>query len=76
MNEVRIMLAILVELDSKRLGGTMLILPFEVEWLTGNTCRELLHHVLVHHLDHRLEHTSQGALRTVLCSTPYMQSVH
>jgi hypothetical protein len=51
MNEVR-MLTILVELDSKRLGGTMLLLPFEVEWLTGNTCRELLHHVLVQHLDH------------------------
>jgi hypothetical protein len=51
MNEVR-MLTILVQLDSKKHGGTMLLLPFEVEWLTGNTCRELLHHVLVDHLDH------------------------
>ncbi len=49
MNEAR-MLTFLVELDSKRLGGTMLLLPFEVEWLTCNTCREMLDHVLVHHL--------------------------
>ncbi len=51
MNEVR-MLTILVEMDSKRLGGTMLLLPFEVEWLIDNTCRELLHHVRVDHLEH------------------------
>jgi hypothetical protein len=51
MNEAR-MLTILVELDAKRLGGTMLLLPFEVEWLASSTCREMLPHVLVHHLGH------------------------
>jgi hypothetical protein len=45
------MLTILVEVDSKKLGGNMLLLPFEETWLAANTCRELLLQVLVQQLD-------------------------
>jgi hypothetical protein len=45
------MISILVEVDSKKLGGNMLLIPFEEAWLASNTCREMLHTVLVHHLD-------------------------
>ena len=44
-------LTILVEMDSRRLGGSMLLLLFDNAWLASNTCRELLLHVLVTHLD-------------------------
>ena len=45
------MISILVEVDSKKLGGNMLLIPFEEAWLASNTCREILNNVLVHHLD-------------------------
>ena len=49
---MRVLTTILVEVDSRRLcGGSMLLLPFHDEWLASNTCRELLLHVLVTHLD-------------------------
>ncbi len=35
-----------VEVDSRKLGGTMRLLPFPVVWLESNTCRELLRCVL------------------------------
>ena len=44
-------LTIVVELDSRRLGGSMVLLPFDVVWLSSNTCREMLKLVLIEHLD-------------------------
>ena len=44
-------ITVLVEVDSRKLGGSMLLLPFEDAWLSSNTCRELLLHVLVTHLE-------------------------
>jgi hypothetical protein len=44
-------ITIVVELDSRRLGGSMLLLPFDVAWLSSNTCREMLKLVLNEHLD-------------------------
>ena len=45
------MITIIVELGSRKLGGSMLLLPFDDEWLGSNTCRDMLQHVLVRHLD-------------------------
>ena len=42
---------VLVEVNSRRLGGSMMLLPFEDAWLASNTCRELLPRVLVINLD-------------------------
>ena len=40
------MLTIQVEVDSRRLGGSSLLVPFKDAWLASHTCRELLHQVL------------------------------
>ncbi len=50
MEGTRVM-TIVVQLDSRRLGGSMLLLPFDVAWLSSNTCREMLKLVLIEHLD-------------------------
>ncbi len=50
MEEMRL-LTIHVEMDSRRLGGSLLLLPFGDAWLSSNTCRDLLSHVLVTTLD-------------------------
>ena len=44
-------ITILIEVYSRKLGGGMLLLPFEDAWLSANTCRELLLRVLVTHLE-------------------------
>ncbi len=44
------MLTVLVEPDSRRLGGNPFLIPFQESWLTNNTCRELLQIVLNEHL--------------------------
>ncbi len=49
MDDTRI-LTVQVEIDSRKLGGTMLLHPFPVVWLESNTCRELLRRVLADHL--------------------------
>ena len=40
-----------VEVDSRKLGGTMMMLPFPLVWLKKYTCRELLRCVPDDHLD-------------------------
>ena len=40
-----------VELNSRRLGGSALLIPFEDAWLESNSCRQLLKHVLDEKLD-------------------------
>ena len=45
------MLTILVEQDSRKLGGTTLLIPFQELWLINNTCRQLLQFVLNEHLN-------------------------
>ena len=45
------MITILVELGARMLGGSLWLLPFDVLWLGSNTCRKLLNHVLVEHLE-------------------------
>ncbi len=40
------MLTIHVELDGRRLGGSLLLLPFSDAWLSSNTCRDLLIQIL------------------------------
>jgi hypothetical protein len=44
-------ITIVVELDSRRLGGSMMLLPFGIAGLSSNTCREMLKLVLIEHLD-------------------------
>jgi len=36
------MLAVIVEQDSRKLGGNALLIPFQDSWSTNNTCRQLL----------------------------------
>jgi hypothetical protein len=50
MDDTRL-LTILVELDSRKLGGSMLLLSFSMQWLEANKCREMLMSVLTMHLD-------------------------
>ena len=44
------MLNVQVVLDSHTIGGNTMLIPFEVTWLGGHTCRQLLAHVLDIHL--------------------------
>jgi hypothetical protein len=44
-------ITIQVELDCRKLGGSMLLLPFDGLWLGSNTCREMLNQVLDGYLD-------------------------
>ena len=45
------MLTVLVEQDSRKLGGNTLLIPFEESWLGNNSCRQLLQFVLNEHLE-------------------------
>jgi hypothetical protein len=45
------MLKIIVEQDSRKLGGSTLLIPFKEAWLEENTCRDLLRLALADHLD-------------------------
>ena len=45
------MLTIQVEVDSQRLGGSSLLIPFKDAWLASHSCRELLRQVLDQNLD-------------------------
>ena len=45
------MLSVVVEYDSRKLGGNTLLIPFEETWLSTNTCRELLQFVLTSQLE-------------------------
>ncbi len=45
------MLSVLVEYDSRKLGGNTLIIPFEETQLATHTCRELLHFILTSQLE-------------------------
>jgi hypothetical protein len=40
------MLTVQVEVDSRKLGGSALLLPLKDAWLASTTCRQLLQHVL------------------------------
>jgi hypothetical protein len=63
-------ITIIVDLDSRKLGGSMLLLPFEVRWLESNTCaasywsvvKALLKHVLVENID---RHTALATVEVV-----------
>jgi hypothetical protein len=44
-------MTIQVELDTRRLGGSALLIPFSDNILTSTTCRNLLQTVLIGHLD-------------------------
>jgi hypothetical protein len=61
------MLTILVEVDSKKLGGDMLLLPFEETWLAANTCLELLLQVLVRQLYRPIARVTAEQVK-MLCS--------
>jgi hypothetical protein len=45
------MLSVLVENDSRKLGGNTLLIRFEETWLATNSCRDLLQCVLTSHLE-------------------------
>jgi hypothetical protein len=45
------MLTVVVEQDSRKLGGSTLLIPFDESWLANNSCRELLANVLCEHLE-------------------------
>ena len=45
------MLTVLVEHNSRKLGGNTFLIPFEETWLATHTCRELLQFVLASHLE-------------------------
>ena len=44
------MLTVIVEQDSRKLGGNALLIPFQDSWLTNDTCRQLSIFVLNEHL--------------------------
>jgi len=43
------MLSVYVDLDSRQLGGSALLLPLKVAWLAFHTCRRIVQHVLDGH---------------------------
>jgi hypothetical protein len=45
------MLSVVVEQDSRKLGGNTILIPFQDIWLINNTCRQLLQYVLNEHLN-------------------------
>ena len=45
------MMTVQVEVDSRRLGRTSLLIPFKVVWLASHTCREMLQQVLTENLN-------------------------
>ncbi len=45
------MMTLQVEVDSRRLGGTSLLIPFKDVWLASHTCREMLQQVLTENLN-------------------------
>ena len=45
MDGVRMMNVQQVKLDSRTIGGSALLIPFEFTWLVDHTCRQLLSHV-------------------------------
>jgi hypothetical protein len=51
MEGVRMLSVLLVEYDSRKLGGNTLLIPFEETWLATNSCCELLQCVLTSHLE-------------------------
>ena len=51
MDSAQRMMTIQVELDSRRLGGSALLIPFADSMLASTTCRQLLQQVLAEHLD-------------------------
>ena len=53
MDSAQRMMTIQVELDTRRLGGSALLIPFADNILASTTCRNLLQAVLIGHLDHR-----------------------
>jgi hypothetical protein len=51
MDYAQRMMTVQVELDSRRLGGSALLIPFADSMLASTTCRQLLQQVLTEHLD-------------------------
>ena len=51
MDSAQRMMTVQVELDSRRLGGSALLIPFADIMLSSTTCRQLLQQVLTEHLD-------------------------
>ena len=51
MDSAQRMITVQVELDSRRLGGSALLIPFADRMLASTTCRQLLQQVLTEHLD-------------------------
>jgi len=51
MDSAQRIMTIQVELDSRRLGGSALLIPFADSMLASTTCRQLLQQVLAEHLD-------------------------
>ena len=45
------MLTVLVEQNSRKLGGNTVLIPFQESWLGNKSCRQLLQFVLNEHLE-------------------------
>ena len=60
MDSTKRMMTIQVELDTRRLGGSALLVPFADTMLASTTCRDLLQQVLIEHLQQPdLLHTAE-----------------
>ena len=60
------MLNVQVVLDSHTIGGSTMLIPFEVAWLGEHTCRQMLEHVLNVHFQ-RPEVLATVELVTLMC---------
>jgi hypothetical protein len=62
MDSTKRMMTIHVELDSRRLGGSALLVPYADNMQASTTCRDLLQQVLIEHLHQpNLLHTAEKA---------------
>ena len=61
------MLTVQVVLDSRKLGGSALLLPLKVAWLASHTCRQFLQHVLDGHFTYRQDALARAESVALVC---------
>ena len=61
------MVTIQVEVDSRKLVCSALLLPVKDVWLASTTCRQLLHHVLDGNFPDRKDALAQAEFVALYC---------
>jgi len=65
------MLTVHIEMDGRTLGGNEMLIPFAYAWLGGNSCKQLLPHVLAHnHQRHDFLTCDSGGSKIVVQEAP------